>query len=125
MVQLVFGTKNQISFSTESDFFETLGFLAKSDGTTSLVLEPNQNSGAWGEEWRIRCYKNIPNFPNALSSAFTKGVGNILHRINCNEYVEYIVSNYGFVEGERQGLTTIKSHIPTQYLSDFSRGFSM
>ncbi|WP_286831681.1 hypothetical protein [Sphingobacterium sp. UBA6308] len=36
MIQLVFGTKGQIRFSSELEFFEALGFLCKNDRTTSI-----------------------------------------------------------------------------------------
>ncbi|MBN8585682.1 MAG: hypothetical protein J0M37_11360 [Ignavibacteria bacterium] len=112
MNQLIFGTNQQIRFATENDFYETLGFLSKSDGTTSLVWEHNETSGAWGSEGRIQCYKNIQKFPVALSAAFTAGVGNILYRINCNEYIEHISQHHAMVYGDTQNLVRVRSTVP-------------
>jgi len=53
MYKPTFGTKNQINFRSESEYYEFLGFLAKSDGTTMLVWEDNDLSGAWSKEGRI------------------------------------------------------------------------
>lgn len=125
MNQLAFGKKNQIVFASENDFYESLGFLAKSDGTISLVWEHNEDQGAWGSEGRIQCYKNISIFPVALSRAFTAGTGNILYRINCNEYVNHIVVNHNFVIGEIQNSRSIRMTVPPQYYQDYDRGINL
>lgn len=124
MTQLNFGTKNQLSFIDEGEFYETLGFLSKSSGITSIHWEENEKSGAWGSEGRIHCYKEIDNFPIALKNAFTSGVGNIIHRINCNEFIEYIVKNHNFTFGSNQNITLIRSTIPTDYTNDFENGLN-
>ena len=51
-----FGTQNQISFNNESKYYQVLGYLAKSDGTTSIHWENNEMLGAWGSEGRIHFY---------------------------------------------------------------------
>lgn len=126
MAQLKFGTKGQIAFASDSEFFESLGFLAKNDGTTTIHWEHNEEQGAWGSEGRIHCYKNIASFPNYFSSAFTAGNGNIIHRINCNEYIEYIAQNHAFVEGQPvQDEAAIRATIPPANLVDFDRGLAL
>jgi hypothetical protein len=125
MTQLTFGTKNQIVFNAESELFETLGFLAKSDGSSGIVWENNQDQGAWGSEGRIKCYNNISSFPVALRNAFTAGVGNIVHRINCNEFIEYIVRNHAFGYGDNQDAQAIRNTIPSGYKADFDRGYNI
>jgi len=122
MAQLIYGTNQQIQFISDSEFFESLGFLSKNNGTTSLTWEHNENQGAWGSEGRVHCYQNIANFPNYFSNAFTAGVGNIIHRINCNEYVEYIVTNHSFILGKIQNQANIIATIPPANLVDFNRG---
>lgn len=37
-----FGTQNQMQFADDYEFFKFLGYLAKSDGSTSLVWEHNE-----------------------------------------------------------------------------------
>ena len=45
-----FGTQNQVQFNNQNEYYELLGYLAKSDGTSSLIWEHNENQGAWGNE---------------------------------------------------------------------------
>lgn len=110
---------------SDNDFFEALGFLSKNDGTTSIHWEHNENQGAWGSEGRIHCYQNIANFPAYFSNAFTAGVGKIIHRINCNEYIENISTNHSFQLGHNQDVNAIRTTIPAQYLVDFNRGLAL
>lgn len=53
-----FGHNSQIQFANEHEFYKFLGYLAKSDGSTSLVWEHNENQGAWGSEGRIQIHTN-------------------------------------------------------------------
>ena len=124
-MQLVFGTKSQINFKSEEEFFEALGFLSKNDGTTSIHWEHNENQGAWGSEGRIHCYKNIGNFPLYFSNAFSAGVSNIKNRINCNEYIQYIVEHYGIQYGAVQDQAHILTFIPAKNVVDFNRGLAI
>jgi hypothetical protein len=125
MAQLIFETQQQIQFSNDSEFFEALGFLAKNNGTTSLSWEHNENQGAWGSEGRIHCYQNIQNFPTYFRNAFSAGVGKIVHRINCNEYIEYISQNHNFVLGNQQNQANILATIPVIHITDFNRGLAL
>lgn len=52
MYRASFGTNNppQIQFTSESQYYEALGYLAKSDGTSSIHWEHNENQGAWGRK---------------------------------------------------------------------------
>ena len=123
MAQLIFGTNQQIQFASDNDFFEALGFLSKNDGTTSIHWEHNENQGAWGSEGRIHCHFNINNFTPPLARKFTRGrARNVIHRINCNEFVQDIVTNHSFVMGNNQDTNAIRATIPAQYLADFDRG---
>lgn len=125
MAQLIFGTKQQIQFDSNNEFFEALGLLAKNDGTTSLHWEHNEEQGAWGSEGRIHVLRNATSFPTYFANAFTAGTGSILHRINCNEYVEYIVNNHGFQLGGTQNQANIMGAVPLSYITDFNRGLTL
>lgn len=46
MYQTTFGTRNQVQFNNEYEYYELSGYLAKSGGTTSLVWEHNKEQGA-------------------------------------------------------------------------------
>lgn len=125
MAQHTFGVKKQIQFSSDNDFFEALGFLSKNDGTTSIHWEHNENQGAWGSEGRIHCYKNTSNFPIYFSNAFTAGTNNIVYRINCNEYIEYLAKNHAVQLGHNQNVNAILTTIPAANIVDFNRGLTL
>jgi hypothetical protein len=119
-----FGTKDQVHFTSENEYYEVLGYLAKSDGTTSIVWEPNEEQGAWGSEGRILIY--VDNFPFIGNFDLTAGVGNIKNRINCNEFVENIRDDHGFIiTGGNQDIDAIRNTVPAEYLSDFNRGLNL
>ncbi len=117
-----FGTQNQMQFADDYEFFQFLGYLAKSDGSTSLVWEHNEEQGAWASEGRIQLFKQLPRPWNVRVTA---GVGNIYGRINCNQFIEYIRHQFGFVEGGTQDIASIISHIPEEYLESFNEGMAI
>lgn len=117
-----FGSQNQMVFANDHEFFQFLGYLAKSDGSTSLVWEHNEKQGAWASEGRIQLFRPLPIQWNVKVTA---GVGNIIGRINCNEFVEYIRSNYGFIEGSLQDIESIRGLIPENFISVFNSGIEL
>ena len=123
MYQPNFGTQNQIQFSNENEYYELLGYLAKSDVTSSLVWEHNEDQGAWGSEGRIKFY--ISNPPLSCSLNHTAGVGNVISRVNCNEFIENIATNHGFVMGGIQNIVNIRGTVPAQFQADFNRGLAL
>ena len=123
MYQQNFGTQNQIQFNNQNEYYELIGYLAKSDGTSSLVWEHNENQGAWGSEGRIKFY--IVNPPLSCSLNHTAGVGNVISRVNCNEFVENIATNHSFVMGGTQNIANIRGTILAQYQSDFNNGLAL
>lgn len=126
MYKQFFGKTNKMRFDSPEEYYETLGFLAKSDGSISLVWENNEDQGAWGSEGRIHCHFNINNFPAPLARKFTAGRGNnVIHRINCNEFVQDIVTNHVFVMGNSQNSNAIRATVQAQYLVDFDRGLAL
>ena len=123
MYQPNFVTQNQIQFSNENEYYELLGYLAKSDRTSSLVWEHNEDQGAWGSEGRIKFY--ISNPPLSFSLNHTAGVGNVISRVNCNEFIENIATNHGFVMGGTQNIVNIRGTVPAQFQADFNRGLAL
>ena len=119
-----FGTKNQISFKAESDYYLFLGYLAKNDGSTKIVWETNKKSGAFEDEGRIQFFVDPPKNITAKLT-LTAGVGKILHRVNCNEFTENIVENHNFRYGEKQHAGKIKTTIPDKYIIDFGKGLKL
>lgn len=123
MPQLTYGTKNQISFSCDCDFYKALGYLTRNVGATSLHWENNDQQGAWGKEGRIHFYVDHPKIPGNFT--LTAGVGNVKHRTNCNDFVEEIVTNYGFQFGNYQDQSTIRATIPQNYQQCFDCGLQI
>lgn len=117
-----YGTQGQISFNSDTEYYQALGYLAKSDGTTSLTWENNENQGAWGSEGRIYFYIDEPQITGYFRH--TKGRGNIISRVNCNEFLANLYQNHNFVNGATQDIDAIRATIPSKYISDFNYGLS-
>ena len=124
MYQANFGSKQQISFNSESEYYELLGYLSKSDGSTILVWEDNDLQGAWAKEGRILFFEAQPTALRAYL-LHTAGVGNINSRVNCNEFILDIRANHSFVLGETQNITNIRATVPQQYTADFDAGLQL
>lgn len=122
MYKQSFGSRGQIQFADEHEYYKFLGYLAKSDGTTSLVWEHNEDQGAWASEGRIQILSPIP-YPFQLQE--TAGVGNILSRVNCNEFIENICINHKFITGKYQDIVNIRTTIPEEYMMDFEEGLAL
>ena len=119
-----FGTTDQLCFDTEADYYKFLGYLAKNDGKTKIVWEHNDEQGAWGEEGRIQFYVAQP---KALRARLihTAGTGNIISRVNCNDFVLHIAQNHGFRPSASQDITIIKASIPVPNHHDFDKGLAL
>lgn len=124
MYQSTFGTKQQITFNSESEYYELLGFLAQSNGKTVLVWEDNDLAGAWTKEGRIEFFINQPKGLRAFL-LHTAGVGNITFRVNCNEFMTNIRNNHAFVLGETQNILAIQATVPVGYANDFDNGLKL
>jgi hypothetical protein len=124
MYQANFGTKQQISFNSESEYYELLGYLSKSDGSTILVWEDNDLQGAWTKEGRILFFVAQPATLRA-NLLHTAGNGNIYSRVNCNEFVLNIRTNHSFVLGETQNVPNIRATVPQQFIAAFDAGLQL
>lgn len=123
MIKTIFGQTGQVQFESPEEYYRMLGFLAKSDGSTKLVWEHNEDQGAWGSEGRIQI--NTHHVPTVKQFKQTAGVGNnIVSRVNCNEYVEHIVSHHGFVHGSTQDIDAIRATVPNEYKTCFNEGLA-
>ena len=118
-----FGTQNQIQFNSESEYYQALGYLAKSDGTSSIHWEHNEQQGAWGSEGRIHFYIQNPPIPGYFK--FTAGRPGVKHRTNCNEFIQNIATNHNFVMGGTQNIVDIRSTVPSKYINDFDYGLTL
>ena len=98
-------------FENWENFSLTLGFLSNiihyfgQNGNTNLsnsiqiLIEQNNQQGAWGTEGRILYYNSInllqQNLPD-LNNVRTNGVGQVTCRINSSEYVRDLLSDFNF-----------------------------
>lgn len=118
-----YGQNGQIKFTTESEYYRALGYLAKSDNTSSIHWENNEEQGAWGSEGRIHFLIINPPIPGYFK--LTAGRPGVEHRTNCNEFVENIVVNHNFVMGSSQNIANIKSTVPANFINDFDYGLTL
>jgi hypothetical protein len=123
MFKSKFGKKEQVKFNTVNAYYEFIGYLAKNDGSTRLVFENNDEQGAWGKEGRIEFLKSVPISLKAKLK-HTAGTGNIESRVNCNEFLEHIISKHKFLTTNNQNLESIRKTIPINYLADFESGLT-
>ena len=125
MYRPTFGTNTppQIRFDSESQYYQALGYLAKSDGTSSIHWEHNEQQGAWGSEGRIHFYVSNPNIPGHF--ARTAGVGIVTYRTNCNEFIQNLIADHNFVEGRIQDIDNIRGTIPENFINDFNYGLTL
>ena len=121
MYKATFGTKQQVAFNSEADYYEFLGYLSKNDGSTRIVWEENDEQGAWAEEGRILFYTPQPN-QLRVQLLHTAGNSTIVSRVNCNEFIESIRTHHNFVLGGNQNVDSIRTTVPNQFLSDFESG---
>lgn len=120
MYKSYFGRTGQVRFSSPEEYYQLLGYLAKSDGTTSITWENNEESGAWGSEGRIQFYRR--NLPLIGKLKYTAGTGSVYKRVNCNPFIEHIVKYHGFVQGKYQNIDRIRRSIPPAYQKWFDDG---
>ena len=119
-----FGTRDQVRFLIEDDYYEFLGYLAKEDGTTGLVWEHNEEQGAWGEEGRIQFYVRPPATLHARLN-HTAGNAAMFSRVNCNDFVEHILQHHHFTSNGSQDIARIRASVPAEHITDFDRGLAL
>ncbi len=122
MYRRSFGSNEQVKFDDEHEYYRLIGYLAKSDGSSSIVWEHNEDQGAWASEGRIQFFTPIP---SGFHLSLTAGVGNIWKRVNCNEFVENLRADHKFMIGSSQNIDDIRSTIPSGFHKDFDAGLSL
>lgn len=121
MRKMRYGNYNQVSFDSWEEYYYVLGFLANSSHA-EIYWENNDESGAWGSEGRIHCIVPENKFPQCFR--FTAGNGNVYARINCNEYVNNLISEHHFKEGGNSyNIQAIVNTVPDKYLDEFRQGY--
>ena len=132
---------------TESDFYVSLGYIAKHIGTVSATIP------TWAESWFTKKFgtaekkvvdetkktvngysmKFAPSFSLSLKKAENApadiqalaDTSKKSFKINNTELVFELVDNYGFKFGKEQNLDDIRSKIPNNYINNFDMGYAM
>ncbi|PRQ63872.1 hypothetical protein [Vibrio sp. V01_P9A10T6] len=126
-MKLSFGSRRPyLVFSDERHFYYALGFLVRSIETRAckLVWENNQHQGAWGHECRIKIFDRLFEFKTLYTGRVSAGVGNILGRINCNQYLEHLTLHHSFSFQSEPDYQSVKATVPTARQQDFDDGYS-
>lgn len=77
-------------------------------------------------EAKRRIQVHISNMPNIGQVTLTAGNGgDVVYRINCNEFVENICTQHGFTFGKTQNIPQIRRMVPAIYLADFDKGLRL
>lgn len=119
-----------LEFKNESEYFETLGFLAKESRPIDIFTHENQRSGARAPRGKLKI--NISgNIPEALALAFAQSNDD---RLSVSDYVNNLVHCHAFTRsvdptGQQytyhifpESLEAVRNTVPTRYLRDFDRG---
>lgn len=126
-----------IIFNSESEYYETLGFLSQDREILDLRTESNQKAGAWGEQ--IRFYWNeivdIQSLPRPLKDAFALTTSDKQRRLSATAYIRNIRDNHSFSKcnepddsytkhWHKTSLDDVVKTVPIQYHPDFYRGYN-
>ena len=90
-IKLNWGKYPQLKFQDAHEYYRTLGHLTNPDAY-SISSEYNQKNGSYSDACRIHILSRAQNIPMALKKKETTN-----GRINCNEYIENLSKNHGFV----------------------------
>ncbi|MED4554074.1 hypothetical protein P9305_15180 [Lysinibacillus capsici] len=122
MYKLNYGQKNLINFNDSNEVVEAIGYLANQRRGLTITAESYENK--WGTELRLN-FNNIDGMPSALRQAISAGNNSCIARLNNNEFVRTLITEFGFDSGSVQNAHQIRSNIPINYLDDFDRGYGL
>lgn len=116
MSKLSFGTQGQLTFSSEEQFYEALGCFANRE-SFSITFEENSLTNSYADAYRIK-KKTPKKLMSPIENALRNG-----NRINCNEYVQYIMSNHGFYRDSMKHILCDPHNVLTTVPYDYQRYF--
>lgn len=141
--ELMVQTRNPLSIASE--FYTTLGWLAKHAGTVSAALpdylEPtfrkhfgdapcrvvdSQKKGpaGWTSQWTSSFAVSLKK-PDSIPAMLEQYLNPARKAVTDSEFVRDLVDNYGFKFGKAQDLEAIRSCVPGTYQTDFEAGLAM
>ncbi len=117
-MKLDFGT---LKFANEEEYYETLGYFCNRKAF-SISYEPNKETGSYADAYRIRKLSTATNLIDPITSAIRSG-----GRINCNKYVQALLSDHRFIQNGKQIFGIIENVIqtvPSSHISSFIKGYT-
>ena len=117
-MKLDFGT---LKFANEEEYYETLGFFCNRNAF-SISYEPNKATGSYADAYRIRKLTTATNLIKPITDAI-RSAG----RINCNRYVQTLLSDHRFIQKGKLIYGVIENVIqtvPSEYISSFMKGYT-
>ena len=124
---------NVLIFNSESDYYETLGFLTKDEEYVRVYTEDNDKLGAWAQQGRLQLRNvNYMSIPNALMNAFKNSTDG---RISATAYVKNLRNNHNFTKDVdpmgaghtkwiyKETIEKVLETVPEEYENDFYRGY--
>lgn len=136
MVNLIWRKDNSIGleFESESEYFETLGFLTKESRPIDIFTHENQRSGARAPQGKLQLHNVGRYIPEALNFAFDQSNDD---RLSVSDYVDNLVRNHAFTNfidptGREytyhiypESYEAVRETVPVEFLDDFERGYNM
>jgi len=131
--------------SLASEFYTTLGWLAKHTGTVSAALpdylEPTfrkhfgdapcrvvdsrkKGPAGWTSQWTSSFAVSLKK-PESIPALLEQYLNPARKALTNSEFVLDLVDNYGFKFGKAQDLEAIRSCVPSTYHNDFELGLAM
>lgn len=117
-MNLDFGT---LKFENEEEYYEALGFFCNRNAF-SISYEPNKATGSYADAYRIRKLSTATNLIEPITNAIRSG-----GRINCNKYVQALLSDHKFVQNGKLIYGIIENvlqTVPSEYISSFIKGYT-
>ncbi|WP_277292567.1 hypothetical protein [Treponema berlinense] len=121
-MKLIWGNNPELKFISNDEYYEGLGQLT--NDCCKITYEENSVTGSYSDVYRIAFDCN----PHKLILAFQDKLrtGN---RINCDEYIRYLVDNGVFDYDSSLKLVfkdyyKVRNWIPTQYRTSFDIGYN-
>lgn len=134
MAQLDWGTGIGLHFNSDNEYYETLGFLAKSPSLVDIYTHENEESGAWAGQGKLDTTIEKRSLPDGLKRSFIQSGDS---RLSVTDYVRNLVINHGFTKyydptGNKytfyrfpENVESVRNTVPSKYISDFDRGYYM
>ena len=133
MAQLHWGTGIGLHFQNDEEYYQALGFLAKSPSQVVVYTHKNDRSGAWAGQGKLQTYVSKKHLPPGLQESFLMSGDD---RLSVTDYVENLVKNHAFIcfSDPTGNLYTfyrfpnsvfdVKATVPSDFWEDFDRGYN-